>query len=413
MNSNALDRAVSAILFTFFALMLSVPHSAELAFAALSLTGVVIMLKDKFSKFAIADFKIYTLLVWWFFLVIGFTIINTENVDMGIQKLGTNIHYFFAPFAAVLFYKVNLKNVIPNAIKLGVIIASIFAAYQHHVLDIDRIYGASHPVIFGGLLAIMIFVAISNFPKEAVAEKILSILSFAFGVYAVFLSGTRGAWLLILLLPFLLLLTWAKQQLITKKTLLIILVAAGVLFFSFSFNDKVVKRINMAINEFSVSVTKDSTSSVGTRLTMWRHGFEVFKQKPYLGHGLQNTTNVVAERIRNENNELQGLRLERVVNHFKRFDHLHNEYINTAVAKGILGLTTLLILLLLPLTMFWKRVTAGDSSKAHFATIGIITIVGYIIIGMTNIMSTQPLLNMFFLIILAVSFIGSSVNKSV
>ena len=49
MNSTVLDRAISAILFTFFALMLSVPHSAELAFAALSLTGVVIMLKDKFS----------------------------------------------------------------------------------------------------------------------------------------------------------------------------------------------------------------------------------------------------------------------------------------------------------------------------------------------------------------------------
>jgi O-antigen ligase len=87
--------------------------------------------------------------------------------------------------------------------------------------------------------------------------------------------------------------------------------------------------------------------------------------------------------------------------------------VNTAVAKGILGLATLLALLLLPLIMFWKRVTATDSSKAYFATIGIITIVSYLIIGLTNIISTQPLLNMFFLVILAVSFIGSSVNKSV
>jgi O-antigen ligase len=146
---------------------------------------------------------------------------------------------------------------------------------------------------------------------------------------------------------------------------------------------------------------------------MWRHGFEVFKQKPYLGYGLQNTSNVVAARIRNESNEFQGLKLKQVENYFKSFDHLHNEYVNTAVAKGILGLATLLVLLLLPLIMFWKRVTATDSSKAYFATIGIITIVSYLIIGLTNIISTQPLLNMFFLVILAVSFIGSSVNKSV
>jgi len=408
-----LSQSMSIVLFLFFALMLSVPHSAELAFTVLSLTGVVVMLKAKFSKFAIADFKIYTLLVWWFFLVIGLTIINTENIDMGIHKLGTNIHYFLAPFAAVLFYKVNLKAIIPNAIKLGVIIASVYAAYQHHVLDIDRIYGASHPVIFGGLIATMTFVAISNFPKETIAEKILSMLSFVFGVYTVVLSGTRGAWLLILLLPFLLLVVWSKQQLITKKTLLIILVAIGALIFSLSFSDKIAKRVDLVFNQFSASVTKDSTSSVETRLTMWRHGFEVFKQKPYLGHGLQNTTNVVAERIRNESNEFQGLKLKQVENYFKRFDHLHNEYVNTAVAKGILGLATLLVLLLLPLIMFWKRVTATDSSKAYFATIGIITIVSYLIIGLTNIISTQPLLNMFFLVILAVSFIGSSVNKSV
>ena len=408
-----LSQLTSIVLFLFFALMLSVPHSAELAFTILSLTGVVVMLKAKFSKFSIADFKIYTLLVWWFFLVIGLTIINTENIDMGIHKLGTNIHYFFAPFAAVLFYKVNLKAIIPNAIKLGVIIASTYAAYEYHVLDLPRADGVTNAVIFGGLMVTMTFVAISNFPKETIAEKILSMLSFVFGVYAVVLSGTRGAWLLILLLPFLLLVVWSKQQLITKKTLLIILVAIGALIFSLSLSDKIAKRVDVAFNQFSASVTKDSTSSVGTRLTMWRHGFEVFKQKPYLGYGLQNTTNVVAERIKNESNEFQGLKLKQVEGHFKRFDHLHNEYVNTAVAKGILGLATLLALLLLPLIMFWKRVTATDSSKAYFATIGIITIVSYLIIGLTNIISTQPLLNMFFLVILAVSFIGSSVNKSV
>ena len=61
-----LSQLTSIVLFLFFALMLSVPHSAELAFTILSLTGVVVMLKAKFSKFSIADFKIYTLLVWWY-----------------------------------------------------------------------------------------------------------------------------------------------------------------------------------------------------------------------------------------------------------------------------------------------------------------------------------------------------------
>lgn len=403
-----LNQLMSATLFLLFALMLSVPHSAELAFTILSLTGLVVMLKDRFSKFTIVDFKIYTLLVWWFLLVIGITIINTENIDMGIYKLGTNIHYLFSPFAIVLLYKLNLKTIIPNAIKLGVIIASVYAVYQYHVLDIGRAHGVSHPVIFGDLVTIMAFIAISNLIRENFLEKIVSIIALIAGMYASYLSATRGAWLLIPLLFVVLMVVWNKQQLINKKTVFISFLVIGVTIFSLTSNDKVVKRVNKAVIEFNV---KDSLSSVATRLTMWRHGFEAFKQQPFLGYGLQNTTNVVANHIENESNEYKNSKQAEY--HFKRFDHLHNEYINTLVGKGVLGLVTLLVLLLLPLAIFWRRVTVTDLSQAYFATIGIVTIIGYLIIGLTNIISTQPLLNIFFLMILAIAFIGSSTNKTI
>jgi O-antigen ligase len=201
---------------------------------------------------------------------------------------------------------------------------------------------------------------------------------------------------------------WNKQQLINKKTVFISFLVIGVTIFSLTSNDKVVKRVNKAVIEFNV---KDSLSSVATRLTMWRHGFEVFKQQPFLGYGLQNTTNVVANHIENESNEYKDSKQAEY--HFKRFDHLHNEYINTLVGKGVLGLVTLLVLLLLPLAIFWRRVTVTDLSQAYFATIGIVTIIGYLIIGLTNIISTQPLLNIFFLMILAIAFIGSSTNKTI
>lgn len=390
-------------LFLLFALILSVPHSAVLAFTILSLTGIVVIFKDKLSIFSNTDFKIYTALAWCFFLVIGITIINTDNIEMGVHTLGSNIHFIFAPFVMVLLYKLDIKDIIPNAIKLSIVIAGIYAVYQFHVIGMPRVYGILNPVTFGGMITILSFLTIVNFPKDNLAEKILSLLAFCFGLYASYLSGTRGAWILLPILSIVILFIWYRSKYLSTKNIILVMLA---LILSLTFlvtDDRIQNRVNLAVIEFEQGIEKDSMSSVGTRLTMWRHGLEVSKQNPYLGHGIQNTNSVVAKHIDPQNTS--------IYNYFNSYHHLHNQYVDTLVGQGALGLSMLLLLLFTPLIIFVKRLQKSNTSQVYFLSIGIVTIVGYLGLGFTDRIFSHTLLNIFFLMSVAIAFIGGSPLK--
>ena len=383
--------------------MLSIPHSTVLAFTILSLTGIVVIFRDKLSIFSNTDFKIYTALAWCFFLVIGITIVNTENIEMGVHALGSNIHFIFAPFVMVLLYKLDVKTIVPNAIKLGVIIAGIYAAYQFHVIGMHRVGAILHPVTFGGIITILSFLTIVNFPKDNLAEKILSLLAFFFGLYASYLSGTRGAWILLPILSIVTLFIWYRAKYLSTKNIVTAMLALILSLTFLATDDRILKRVNNAVIEFEQSIGKDSRSSVGTRLTMLRHGLEVSKQSPYLGHGIQNTNSVVAKHIDPQNTS--------IYNYFNSYHHLHNQYVDTLVGQGVLGLSMLLLLLFTPLIIFVKRLQKSNTSQVYFLSIGIVTIVGYLGLGLTDRMFSHTLLNIFFLMAVAIAFTGGSPLK--
>lgn len=397
------SQSISIVLFLFFTLMLIAPHASVLAFAILSLTGVVVIFRDQAPIYSNTDFKIYTALAWCFFLVIGITIINTDNIEMGIHKLGSNIHFIFAPFVMVLLYKLDMKTIVPSAIKLGVIVAGIYAVYQFHVIGMSRVNGIFNPVTFGGMITILSFLSIVNFPKDNLAEKILSLLAFAFGLYASYLSGTRGAWILVPILGTLVLFIWFRAKYLSIKNIVIVMLTSILGLALMATDNHIKKRINLAVIEFEQVMEKDSKSSVGTRITMWRHGLEVSKQSPYLGYGIQNTNSVVAKHIDPQNTS--------IYNHFNSFHHLHNQYVDTLVGQGVLGLSMLLLLLFTPLVIFVKRLQKGNTSQMYFLSIGIVTIVGYLGLGLTDRMFSHTILNIFFLMLVAIAFAGSSPLK--
>jgi len=390
-------------LFLLFALILSVPHSAVLAFTILSLTGIVVIFRDKLSIFSNTDFKIYTALAWCFFLVISITIINTDNIEMGVHTLGSNIHFIFAPFVMGLLYKLDIKGIIPNAIKLSIVIAGIYAVYQFHVIGMPRVYGILNPVTFGGMITILSFLTIVNFPKDSLTEKILSLLAFCFGLYASYLSGTRGAWILLPILSIVILFIWYRSKYLSTKNIVLVMLASILSLTFLVTDDRIQNRVNLAVIEFEQGIEKDSMSSVGTRLTMWRHGLEVSKQSPYLGHGIQNTNSVVAKHIDPQNTS--------IYNYFNSYHHLHNQYVDTLVGQGVLGLSMLLLLLFTPLIIFVKRLQKSNTSQVYFLSIGIVTIVGYLGLGLTDRIFSHTLLNIFFLMAVAIAFIGGSPLK--
>mgnify|MGYP000262293915 FL=1 len=221
-----------------------------------------------------------------------------------------------------------------------------------------------------------------------------SIFVFSLAIYSVILSGTRIAWVIFIVLFFSTMFIWSIRGQLKKQGLILIVLALAVVI-AISINNKQFNiKIENAITEIKISSADmdsryvSSIGSVGIRLLMWRGGFEAFKQQPIIGYGYQNT----------------GLEASRYISgrhaktYIKGSKMLHNDYINSLVGFGILGLLILLLLIFLPLVIFFKRLKADKDCVT--SAIGVLFIIALSVFAITDSIYSHSVMRSFFVFFL-------------
>ena len=371
-------------------LIVNVKHASELVILFLTIFGVYFSIRERKLPFFHDQLKVYSYLVLAFFFSIVISVILSNNPIQGIHRIGSNIHFLVAPFVAYGIYKsnVDLKHIV-FAIKLSIIVATVYAIYVHSAGRLE--VNADAPTIYGFIMVLFGFAVIIDVWTQSKKEKLFSIFIFILAMYSVVLSGTRIAWVIFVVLFFSAMLIWSIRGHLTKKSLLLILIALAVVT-AFSMNNKsFIDRIDVAFQEIKdYSVNSDSKGSVYLRLSMWSGGLTAFKQQPIIGYGYQNT----------------GLEASRHVTgpYAKAFikgqKMLHNDYVNSLVGFGILGLLALMALLFLPLTLFFKQLKA-DKECARSA-IGVLFIIALSVFAITDSIYSHSVMRSFFVFFLGV-----------
>ncbi len=373
-------------------LIVNVKHSSELVILILTIFGVYFSIRERKLPFLHEQLKIYSYLVLAFFFSIVMSVILSNNPVQGIDRIGSNIHFLVAPFVAYSIYKsnVDLKHIV-FVVKLSIIIGSFYAIDRNTYSFYRAEVGADSPTIFGFIMVFFGFITIIDIWTQSSKEKLFSILIFFLAIYSVVLSGTRIAWLIFILLLFSTMFIWSIRGHLTKKSLLLIVLALS-LVTAFSMNNKQFnEKIETAITEIQTSsVSKDSSGSVSLRLLMWRGGFEAFKQQPIIGYGYQNT-GLEASRY------ISGRYAKAFVKEQKM---LHNDYINSLVGFGILGLLTFLALIFLPFALFFKQLKA-DKDCAR-STIGVLFIVALSVFAITDSIYSHNVMRSFIVFFLGI-----------
>ena len=371
-------------------LIVNVKHASELVILFLTIFGVYFSIRERKLPFFHDQLKVYSYLVLAFFFSIVISVILSNNPIQGIHRIGSNIHFLVAPFVAYGIYKsnVDLKHIV-FAIKLSIIVATVYAIYVHSAGRLE--VNADAPTIYGFIMVLFGFAIIIDVWTQSKKEKLFSIFIFFLAMYSVVLSGTRIAWVIFVVLFFSAMLIWSIRGHLTKKGLLLILIALAVVT-AFSMNNKSFShRIDVAFQEIKdYSVDSDSNGSVDLRLSMWSGGLTAFKQQPIIGYGYHNT----------------GLEASRHVSgsYAKGFikcqKMLHNDYVNSLVGFGILGLLALMALLFLPLTLFFKQLKA-DKECARSA-IGVLFIIALSVFAITDSIYSHSVMRSFFVFFLGV-----------
>lgn len=262
---------------------------------------------------------------------------------------------------------------------VGGVLTGCWASYQKFVMNIDRAGGFTHVIQFGNIAMLTALFCLAGMGWASVQSQrrmwvIALLLGVAGGILGSLLSGSRGGWVG---LPLVLLVLYRAYGEFLSRALkvamlgLLVAVAVGV------YNVPqlgVQHRIKSAFNDVSLYLDGNSNTSVGARFEMWQGAGKLFLEKPILGWGESNYDVAISDLAD------QG-RAHQVV---KSFGHPHNELLNNAAKRGLLGALTLLALYLVPLRLFGRSLRASDLTERSLAVAGSLLAVAYIDFGLSQ-----------------------------
>ena len=290
----------------------------------------------------------------------------------------------YLPFVLLVFGSWLLRRYKVNAqwlwcgIAVGALLAGGLATYQGHYLG-GRAGAHMLPIQFGNvalLFSVLCLIRLLAVGGASLAVMLLCTVGLFGGVMASVYSQSRGGWVAILLI-----LMWIFIQVSQKwrplmraglMTGLLAVLCAGAVFY----DGIVQQRIRLAASEINAYIdTGKQDTAVGSRLAMWRLGLQGLKDAPLLGHGdagwLKNRDLAVASGKLSEFSA--------------GFGHLHNEFLNVAYKRGLVGLAFLLAMYLVPMLYFFKPYLNHDNPEVRaLAMAGMVIPMMYMDFGLTQ-----------------------------
>ena len=258
--------------------------------------------------------------------------------------------------------------------------AGIWAFDQKINQGVLRASGFTHTIQFGniGMLMGVLCAAGISWAWQQKLRGIWTLLLIAgviMGAMTSLFSGSRGGWIGI---PFILLVLYQAYARQFGKKLMYGAIVSVIALFILAWivpSTGVQQRIDHVSQDLQLYFEDNNpNSSVGLRLEMWKGAWQIVPEKPLFGWG----ENGYKERK-------QQLIADQQINPaIEPYDHLHNEFINALVMRGVIGLASLLLLYLGIARLFSSGKNGSPESRAY-ATAGVLLVLCYVDFGLTQV----------------------------
>ena len=160
------------------------------------------------------------------------------------------------------------------------------------------------------------------------------------------------------------------------------------------------KRVVEAQQNISLYLAGESRTSIGARFEMWQGAMRVFAKHPLIGVGdgdqykVEMIDLVEAGKVHSsalsedvaqlDSIDFEEIRTEEVID--SMFGHSHNELINQAAKRGILGVISLMLLYSVPLFAFYSGLKQRDNIPLQaVAATGYVLVISYICFGFSQV----------------------------
>lgn len=313
----------------------------------------------------------------------------------GVREFDRPSRFIFAALCLLILSQIRISA---EWFWAGVIVGSagagLHAGWEVFVLGSSRASGTAQTIQFGNISMLLGLMSCAGIvatwtSRARWAWRPAFAVAAVLGVSGSFLSGTRGAWLMPLILlvfSYQLFDRWKPRMAYTAVCVIALTLVYAAAYYSPSTG--MGGRIDSAVEELTAYVNGDERGgSVGYRLEMWQGAFTLFTERPLVGWG--------------ENGYIDGLRQlgnqGKIEKGASRFTHAHNDWANVFAKKGILGALILAAIYFLPLLFFIGRskgiptppygstLSAGHYRAVGLSSAGIILVTGFFLAGMTQV----------------------------
>lgn len=272
---------------------------------------------------------------------------------------------------------------------IGTIGAALIGGYQWFMLGEDRAVGATHHAIsFGDIavaMGVMSFCALNDLRNTRLAW--LPVVGLLCGALASLFSGSRGAWLGLLVVLWPMLKYGSHMHGKTIRMTVGLVLAACVVAYLVP-QTGVAGRMGDAVSDIErYHSLNDASTNVGIRLELWKASAMMIAEHPLVGVGREAF-----------HDELQALEREGRLQKSLAliYSTPHNDVLNMLATGGLLDLSFLLLLYAAPFVFFLRTLRHGPPAAAAPALAGVLLVICYIAFGLTDVMFWLMLTKVFY-----------------
>ncbi|MBI3772492.1 MAG: O-antigen ligase family protein [Gammaproteobacteria bacterium] len=364
-------RWIYALVFLFPIAGVSVSHWYTTIFALLAFTALWDVFRSRERAPLLKDEKIWLICCVGFFGSFLLSALANGWDEGQTKSIEVDIRYLFAvPLYLMLRRFPEAGKYLLGGVALAAITLAVQSYYDMNILHLYRAQGFYSPNLLGpvaALAAVWILCSVSIWPRMKWGVPILLLAA----LYAVMMSGSRGAYLGLLAMALL----WAA--LAVKRSWRMLMVglvlsgAAGVYYES----AYVKQRVDEATNETAIYVEADKPSdrimgSAGARFELWQVGLRAFMESPVVGVGNKHFKIYAQKYVE------AGQVNPAVLDH----GHPHNAFLETLMSRGLIGFIFFAGMLCYPLYFFIKTHRQSPAT----ALIGMTHVVGFIVFSLTD-----------------------------
>ena len=347
---NLNDWSIIFILFTSIISLKLVPLGFILWILTFWLNKKHLSIKDVFSGIG------KWFILYYIILLLG--MLWTENDSFGLSKLENKLSFLLIPILlAISHFSISRKqfmNVLLFSLLLSLLINYGLALHTSFTLAKSSVYDTlisanfsqlMHRSYYCNYLIIGCIVILDRmFKKEAIGLYLILFSLFSIGVFQTLAKS--GILTYFLLIP-----AFLFWQLLKTKQYRSILICLSGFVISIALLAKIdnpiktrFQHIPAALESFE-SKNNPSTESNTSRLLMWSTSIDVFKEFPFAGVGTGDYDDVLTKK--NESYGNSGVAMHRY--------NSHNQFLNTMVQLGLLGLVVLIMLFLNGFKMAYQQ----------------------------------------------------------